>query len=332
MTTNKKSDVVLVVAIAGLGVLAMIPEQNTDESVVAPIAEVDRPEKEPDPVGVEPLIRDNNKIVDKLDETLNAVEKYQSEIAAIAAPTRPRATPEKKFAPPNADTKDAALISLIAGATWRYQVHGDESLTSGDTWTMRLVSEPEGSGPGIVETLFGEDVQLSPIYNDNGSIRFNGIPFVEPAELLGTRTISTKGELLPPQVRLIEGAVWTDIHHRVLRYGYRDKKGRHHELEARAVIRNRAHANGFETVIVPAGRFGAYRIEWLTRVDIEAEGRPILEHLTTEPFRRETMWVAPGVGIVKRNIDYLAVGRPSRTVTLSLTDYTPAGDCVFQDL
>ena len=115
-------------------------------------------------------------------------------------------------------------------------------------------------------------------------------------------------------------------------YRYTDAKGREVEERARATERDRAQAGKFEALVVPAGRFGAHRIEWLSRVAIKSEGRPVLAYLTTEPYRKETMWLAPGIGIIRRNIVYILDGKVKHTIQFNLLNYEAAEDCVREDV
>jgi hypothetical protein len=77
---------------------------------------------------------------------------------------------------------------------------------------------------------------------------------------------------------------------------------------------------------VPAGRFSARRIDWTSRIELAAGARPVLDPLTAEPFRTEVMWVAEGVGIVRRRVEHSI---PTKAVvTFDLVSYTvppPAG-------
>ena len=327
MFMEKKSDLVLIIAVIGLVGLSLWPQSGEEASV--PDSPADAPAAIPGPL---PILRDDTRVSEKLDQVLDMVANHQSDIDEASASSERQSTSTERFSAPQPPMNGGPLISVTAGTQWRYHVSGDAPWVTGEQLTIRLVSEPEGQTPGVVETRTDRTVTLSQFHVTNDTVRFDGIPFIAPEPLLGTRTIRTEGTLLPAQVQLVDGAVWFDIHHRNLIYRYRNKKGKIQELSAHAIIRNRAIAKGFETVIVPAGRFGAYRVEWLSRLTITAAGRPVLEHLTTEPFRRETMWLTPGLGIVKREVDFLMKGEKNRTVTLSLEGFTPGDDCIFSDL
>jgi hypothetical protein len=105
---------------------------------------------------------------------------------------------------------------------------------------------------------------------------------------------------------------------------YQDKFGIQQEQMAKAVQKDRAKAGKFESVEVPAGRFNAYCIRWRSRISIKVKGRPVLEALTTEPYRRETMWISPGIGIVKRIVAYLKNGRVTDHIVFELVSYRAA--------
>ena len=323
-----KGDIILILIVAVLLVVAMIPEKRSDQPPAARAAS--------QPINSGNVDFDTSQSTgeyqfrNNFDHTLSALEQHQSDLEKVNMLTRRQGrssgNPQvrQKYAPPAAPVQGASVIPLIPGSVWQYQVFGDEKLVPEESWTFRIVNAPKEHLPGTAEVRFGKEVTVAELHVNDGSIRIDDFPLVAPIELAGTRTTSADGELLPPQVRMIEGAVWNEIQHRELIYTYRDKKGVSHSVNANAVIRNRAHVREFEQIVVPAGQFGAYRVEWISRVDIKAEGRPILEHLTAAPYRRETMWIATGIGIVKRDIDFLRDGKKEHSVTFALETSTQA--------
>jgi hypothetical protein len=326
---KKRGDVLLIVVVATLLALAVVPTEwfwkHDGDETLSPQASNDIP------IADQRKLGGSRAVSDRMEKTLDAVENHRAELEEVidiakSAGRNAGYNEPQRLVSVESDIPrgDVPLMSLSAGDVWRFQVFGDEKLAVADTWTQKLIRAPSDDHQGSVETRFGDSVTVSAIHLLNGALRLDEFPFVVPMELSDVRTLSVEGELLPPPIRMVEGAVWNDIRRLALVYSFRDDKGRNHATEASAVIRNRAHVKGFESLVVPAGRFGGYRIEWITRIDIKADGRPVLAHLTTEPYRRETMWVSPGIGIVKREIDYLRGGRKYRSVTLSLDRHVPA--------
>ena len=78
-------------------------------------------------------------------------------------------------------------------------------------------------------------------------------------------------------------------------------------------------SNYKERIVAPFGHFETRPVSWLSRLEIKIDGRPVLETLTTEPFRRETVWLAEGYGIIRRQIEYLGVEK--KQVTFDLARY-----------
>jgi hypothetical protein len=119
----------------------------------------------------------------------------------------------------------------------------------------------------------------------------------------------------------VEGAVWTLRTEARINHRYLDKDGLRREQAAEAVQTDRAQVGKYEWVSVPAGRYNALRVQWLSRIAVKTKGRPVLERLTTEPYRREEMWISPGIGIVKRSIEYLNHERVDQRVVFELRSF-----------
>ena len=122
---------------------------------------------------------------------------------------------------------------------------------------------------------------------------------------------------MPERARFIDGAVWELRSEREVAYQIADKSGLAKTRTGHAKERHRALARKLETITVPAGRFDARRVDWISRIEIRTDDRPVLMPLTTAPYRKETMWVMPGIGIVKREISFLE-GQGKGTVVFEL--------------
>lgn len=327
MALSRKADVILIAAVVVLVFLSLLPTQESPQIVSQNSDSTNVLSSTPDnPI----FIEEDQEVKNRLDEALEALAKHQDEIDK-ASEINKKETFGRSYEPIIKEPPDGELMPLCGGAVWTYNVFGSPELVTSDNMVLRILKEPEGQTPGLVETVFGESSKISPIYKKKG-IQFTGLPFVTPREFLDARPHRVKGRILPTRGQMVTGAVWTEIQHRKLIYRYHDSGGKAHALKADATIKNRANAHPFETVVVPAGRFGAYRIEWIGRVEIAAKKRAVLEYLTTEPYRRETMWVTPGVGIIKREINYLAQDRTHQTVNIVLQHYSSGQDCQFSDL
>jgi hypothetical protein len=213
-------------------------------------------------------------------------------------------------------------MPLVPGNTWIYKVVGSERLVPNETWTFKIISAPEGEEPGLAEVGFGQERHEAKIWLDGESLRFDGLPFMEPTEFLGNRPAAVNGAFLPAAVQILQDAVWNLDFERDVTYRYRDKRGKPHSMPAKAKERARATAHQREVVVTPAGPFNAWRVSWVSRIEIAAKGRPVLQELTAEPYRRETMWIAPGVGVVSRNIDYSGVREGQ--VSIDLVEFKEA--------
>jgi hypothetical protein len=226
--------------------------------------------------------------------------------------------PSSGAAPPLADVPHA-LMPIVSGSSWTYRVNGPPHLAPADTWTLSIESEPTEGEPGVIEVGFGDAREQRSLWIEDGKLRTDGLPLVEPMEFLGNRPNTVGGSLLASSASMIIGAVWTHEYGREVVHKITDDRGKTHERKATAQQKDRAIVKEVHEVDVPAGRFDARRIEWIGRVAISVGKRPVLDGLTSEPFRNETTWFAPGIGMVKRRVAYGDSMRDS--VTFNLVRY-----------
>ncbi|MCU0662873.1 MAG: hypothetical protein MUC50_11180 [Myxococcota bacterium] len=212
---------------------------------------------------------------------------------------------------------------LEIGATWHYRVDGPHSLVPSGLWSMRVVSLPTDDAPGKVAAGFNGVLVEQEIEKSGNVLRFSFLPLLEPLEHLGNQAISISGETLPEPPRFEKGAAWTMTLERNLPYQYRDRKGRPVERKAGASQISYARIEEYEDVTVPAGRFHAFRIEWSSRLTMSVEKRQVLDSLTAKPFREEIVWIAKGVGIVRRYVTY--PGYKGAKVSFDLLRYDAPG-------
>ena len=265
--------VILLLAVVALVVLAFLPSGGEDA-----------PEPEPSPTegaGEDGAPQDETETVD-------------SDSAA---------KPSSGAAAPLTDVPHA-LMPVVAGSSWTYRVAGPPHLASADTWTMSIKTAPTDVEPGVLEVGFGDAREQRSIWLEDGKLRTDGLPFVEPMEFMGNRPEKVAGSLLPSPASLIAGAVWVHEYERKVIHEITDDRGKTHERKAVANQTDRATAQEVHEVDVPAGRFDARRIEWIGRVAISVGKRPVLDGLTSEPYRSETTWFAPGIGLVRRRVAY----------------------------
>ncbi len=215
-------------------------------------------------------------------------------------------------------TTDNTVIPIFLGAVWKYQV--EESITplKKRSWTYRVDRVPDNDIFGISGSGFEDSLETANIVDKQGDLRLDGLGFWEPKEFAGTPAVKIEGETIPRKIRLVEGAVWELRIHREIEYDNVDKKGKQIHSKGLSIEYHRASFAKTESVTTPKGIFDAMRINWLSRVSIETKGRPLFSHLTTAPYRKETMWIVPGIGIVKRHIEHLKDGHSFETLTLSL--------------
>jgi hypothetical protein len=321
-------EIILIGVVGALLVAAMMPTDKLKPGV----NETDTVENE-GTQRLTPSLKEEKSLLDKVDETVEALERRSRDIAAAVKMTEPaHDVPVQSTQTPRPSSELDQLFPLVPGITWTYRVAGPDNIVPSANWVQRVVSEPEGDSAGIVEVGFEGRRTIARLYENRGALLFDGLPFTEPLEIGGAVPAAMSGELFPQAVRVVEGAVWSMTSTRQVLHKHRDGEGDAKAQMAEAFQKDRAQVKQFDTVVVPAGRFGAYRIEWLSRVDIRAQGRPVLEELTTEPYRQERMWVAPGIGIVKRVIDYLRGGRIRETIIFELTRVVKGDDCVIQDV
>jgi hypothetical protein len=216
-------------------------------------------------------------------------------------------------------TNDGGAVPLFENAVWRYRVRDSRQRDAQKEWSMRVVRVPKSGAAGLMESGFEGSLSSSLLADDDGDIRMDGLDFVAPSQFQDSQPLRIEGETLPRTVRLVEGAVWEFRIELEPSYRFTDKKGKVTEATVHAEEHHRAYAKMMETIQVPKGRFSARRIEWVSRVQMTADGRPVLCPLTAEPYRKETMWVAPNVGIIKRQITFLSEAGAD-TVVVELTD------------
>lgn len=212
---------------------------------------------------------------------------------------------------------------LTPASKWIYRVTGDGDLLPGRRWTMEVVLPPNDKGHGVLEVGFDKELSRADVWLEDGSMKIEGFPFVEPEPFFGNRPRKLDGEFLPLADRIVPGAIWIHRYQREVIHSYYDKRGRRVKALAVVVQKDRAQAKDTERVLTGAGAFDALKVMWLSRVEIKVKGRPVLEKMTTEPYRKETMWLAPGYGIVRREIEYL--GDKKKEVVFDLVDYRRPG-------
>jgi len=210
-------------------------------------------------------------------------------------------------------------LPLTRGSTWEYRVTGPPVFVKNPKWSMTLVSLPSGDNPGTVTVGFAGAERKANIWLQEGGVRFDGLSFMEPLEFLENRPLTLEGFLLPIQESILMHGLWVQRSTREVIYRFRNKKNKDIEMPAAATQTDRAHIKDQEFMTVPAGTFKSWRIAWLSRIEIKADDRPVLKNLTSEPFRNETMWIAPGIGIIRRKIRYTS--RPDDDIEFSLLRY-----------
>ena len=208
-------------------------------------------------------------------------------------------------------------LPLFIGATWRYRVTDSRDTEGPRTFVLKIERAPERDEEGIASAGFEGEAKSFPVTDHDGDQRIAGLGFWAPLDFTDASESQLEGETFPRWVRLIDGAAWELWTEAEVTYRLANKKGLTKPHRGIAKARHRALAGKAETLTVPAGTFNARRIEWTSRVEIRTDDRPVLMPLTTEPYRRETMWIVPGVGIVKRSISFL-VGEGKGSVLLEL--------------
>lgn len=200
------------------------------------------------------------------------------------------------------------LFPLAEGTIWTYMVTDSSGQAPADTWRIRVVSAPEGEGSGVVEMGFGDALSRQTVYVADGGIQIQGLPFESTLRYPQSTGENYTGKWLPDMKFMISDAVWEYGHRRHIRYRSRGNNQEIIEEDALIAQTDRAQMLRQEKVIVPAGVFQADLVSWVSRIEIRAgkRGRRVLEKLTTEPFKKETVWFAPGVGMVRRRVTHAA--------------------------
>ncbi len=214
---------------------------------------------------------------------------------------------------------------LVEGSEWIYKVEGPDDLNLAKTWSMKITRVPADEKPGEIEMGFGEEMLAYGVWKEGESISLEGLPFVEPLQFRGNRPTAVDGSFLPFSSAMIEGAVWKHIYKRDVVHESPDKHGVTHMQKAVGEQVDRAMVGEMEVVIVAAGRFDALRIDWLGRLELRAGARTVLAGLTTEPFRFETTWMAKGIGIVRRRVEYPTPNK-NKVITFDLIRYDRPSD------
>ena len=215
------------------------------------------------------------------------------------------------------------LFPFVEGATWTYLVTDSSKLSPADTWSLKIVKAPAENSPGVVAMGFGDKRVEHPIHLTDGGIQVWELPFEGPLRYPHSEGTDYSGNWLPMTKYIINGAVWESGHRRNVLYQSRDKANRIVEEKAVVIQTDRAQLLRQEKVIVPAGVFQAHLVSWLSRMEIRAgkKGRRVLERMTTEPFKKETIWFAPEAGMLRRRVTYSLPVK--RDIIFALVRYTP---------
>lgn len=239
-------------------------------------------------------------------------------VAGIEKPSSPTDELEIGASPP-ATGIPHAYLPLVKGSVWQYRVTGPEAFVKNEKWSMTLISAPKEETPGQLLVGFEGSKRTANIWLREGALRLGGMAFVAPLEFLDNIPRAVEGAFLPIQEQILTHALWVQSSERDITYRYKNKKGEQLEIPADARQTDRAHIRDEEIMTVPAGTFKSWRIAWLSRIEIKANDRPVLRNLTSVPFRSETMWIASGIGIVRRKIKYPA--HPNAEIEFSLLSY-----------
>jgi hypothetical protein len=252
------------------------------------------------------------------DDDENAIESSGADLLTADASVDEKENEPTGAAAPAVD-QFHPYFPLIPGSTWVYRVAGSPDFVPDKVWTMSVVSAPHDDNPGVIEVGYGKERTKANVWRDGDGIRTDGMPLIEPGLFLNDIPTKIEGLLLPLAAGIIPNGIWKEVLTREVTHKFRDKKGEMHEEIAVGKQQNRAFVQVLDSVSVPAGRFEGYRISWLSRIELNAHGRPVLKELTAEPFRRELMWVVKGIGIVRREIDYSS--RSTKLITFDLLRY-----------
>jgi hypothetical protein len=287
MQTNRLKDIILIAAVVAIAVAALLPARAPAPAERPP----ERRDRPPD----------------------EGAPGAGTGVAKPAAPAPPERAPGPTSAPSTA-------FVVAVGSAWVYHVEGPGELVPDNRWTLEVRSLPDGEAPGEVAAGFGAERLTYPLWIEGGAIRLAALPFVEPLELRGTRPTAVEGILVPSRGAFGEGAVWSQRYERGGEHEMTNAKGKPARVAVQGVQNDRALAGEQAVITVPAGSFPARRVDWTGRIELAAGARPVLDPLTAAPFRKEVMWIATGVGIVRRRVEHAL---PTETViTFDLVSYT----------
>ncbi len=286
---SKARDAVLILAVLGLGAIALLPDRERGE----PGAPADEDRR----AGGNPAVEGSAPGADV-------------DAGARCSAPAPEGTVH-------------GLWPLVPGSEWSYRVSGPAVLVPAATWTLRLVSAPADKEPGLFEAGYGDTREPGRVVVEDEAFFVDALPLLEPAEFAGNRPRRISGTLLPAAAALVERAAWGLELERHVTHTIRDELERPVTRPMRVLQHDRALVDGWEKVALPAGEFRAARVEWTSRLELFAGRRQVFDALTLEPFRAETMWIVPGIGIVKRQITW--AGSPKSAVLFQLERYTRPG-------
>lgn len=234
----------------------------------------------------------------------------------VSSPVPHKQPPANDAGKPSADRRPVVsspadgiphkFFPLVEGSSWTYVVRGPKDLVPAREWVLKIAKAPMGEEPGILGVGFTDRPQQASIWLDGDTIRLDGVPFVEPLEFLGNRPSETRGVFLPESAKMSVGSVWNAEYVREVTYHSRGFGGRQIAGPAVATQKDRGTVEDLEEIVVPAGIFKAFRVFWLGRVSIAMKGRPVLDAFTAEPYRKDTMWFAAGVGMIRRKVIFSA--------------------------
>jgi hypothetical protein len=196
-------------------------------------------------------------------------------------------------------------MPLFIGAEWKYRVTDSREAGMPRTYLLKLDKAPDNGTVGMLSAGFDGAVHSYPVRDRDGDQRIDGLGYLSPPMFGDGKNAEVEGETLPRRTRFIEGAAWELRSRRPVTYELADKHGLAKPHTGIAEERHRALAGKIESIAVPAGKFDARRVDWISRIEIRTDNRPVLMPLTAEPYRKETMWVVPGIGIIKREISFL---------------------------
>ncbi|MBN2341792.1 MAG: hypothetical protein JXX29_10720 [Deltaproteobacteria bacterium] len=198
------------------------------------------------------------------------------------------------------------LFPMVEGGHWRYLVSGTRELIPEPLWNIVLIKAPTASSAGEVQMGFGETLVSKKIWLTDGAVQIEDLPFSAPRRFWGAEIVDREGTWIPELKYVIEDAVWQYKQTRNLTYRTRGKNNQIVEEPAVGVQTDRAQIKVKEKVIVPAGVFDSYHVQWTSRMEIitRKKRRKVLDELSIEPYKKESTWFAPGIGMVRRRVTY----------------------------